>query len=120
VVTAIRFYKGSSNTGTHTGYLWRAGGTKLATVTFTGETASGWQTAILSTPVRLTVGTEYRVGMYSTSKFYALTSNGLATAVTNGPISTLATGGAYSNSTSYPSTTSKNKYWVDIIFDPDN
>ena len=120
VVTAIKFYKGSSNTGAHTGYLWNSGGTKLATVTFTGETASGWQTATLSTPVRLTVGAEYRVSMYSTSRFYAATSTGLRSVVTNGPISTIATGGAYSYSTSYPSTTSTTKFWVDVIFDPDN
>ena len=46
-VTAIRFYKGAGNTGTHTGSLWTASGTRLATVTFTGETATGWQTAKL-------------------------------------------------------------------------
>jgi hypothetical protein len=120
VVTAIRFYKGTSNTGTHTGYLWNASGTSLATVNFTGETASGWQTATLSTPVRLTVGAEYRVSMYSSTRVYALTTNGLSAAVTNGPISTIATGGAYAYSTGFPNTTSANKYWVDVIFDPDN
>src|SRR4029077_4721782 len=40
-ITGIRFYKGPGNTGTHVGNLWSAGGTKLATVTFTGESASG-------------------------------------------------------------------------------
>ena len=44
-VTAIRFYKGAGNGGTHTGSLWSSPGTRLATVTFTGETATGWQTA---------------------------------------------------------------------------
>ena len=34
VITALRFYKSSSNTGTHIGNLWTAGGTLLATVTF--------------------------------------------------------------------------------------
>ena len=45
-VTAIRFYKGAGNTGTHTGSIWdvdRDHGSR--TVTFTGETATGWQTA---------------------------------------------------------------------------
>ncbi len=70
--------------------------------------------------MRLTVGTEYRVSMYSTSRFYAATTNGLSAVVTNGPISTIATGGAYSYTTSYPSTTSTTKFWVDVIFDPDN
>jgi hypothetical protein len=120
VVTHIRFYKGTSNTGTHTGYLWSANGTRLSSVIFTNETASGWQTAVLATPVRLTVGAEYRVGMYGTSNRYPVTTGGLSAAVSSGPLSTIATGGASVNSTSFPSTTSTNKYWVDVIFDPDN
>ena len=40
---AVRFYKAAANTGSHTGSLWSATGTQLATVTFSGETASGWQ-----------------------------------------------------------------------------
>src|SRR5829696_5880713 len=42
-ITGVRFYKGSQNTGTHTGSLWSSTGTRLATVTFSGEPASGWQ-----------------------------------------------------------------------------
>jgi len=42
-ITGMRFYKGAGNTGTHTGNLWNASGTKLATATFTNETATGWQ-----------------------------------------------------------------------------
>jgi hypothetical protein len=120
VVTAIRFYKGTLNIGTHTGSIWNTSGTRLATVTFRNESASGWQTATLSTPLRLTVGAEYRVSLYSTTRVYALTTNGLSAVVTNGPISTIANGGASVFSTGYPNTTSANKYWVDVIFDPDN
>ena len=29
-VTGVRFYKGAANTGTHTGNLWSADGTRLA------------------------------------------------------------------------------------------
>ena len=50
--TGVRFYKAAANTGTHTGSLWSATGTRLAQVTFTNETASGWQAATFSTPVR--------------------------------------------------------------------
>ena len=46
-ITAIRFYKGPGNTGTHLGSLWTSDGDRLGTVTFTNETASGWQTATL-------------------------------------------------------------------------
>jgi len=120
VVTGIRFYKGTSNTGTHTGYLWSSTGTKLAEVTFAAETASGWQTATLTTPVRLTAGSEYRVGLYSTSRRYVVTTGALVSVVTSGPLSTIARGGASIASTSFPSTTSTNKFWVDVVFDPDD
>ena len=43
-ITGIRFYKAAANTGTHIGSLWTADGQRLAQATFTGETASGWQT----------------------------------------------------------------------------
>ena len=42
-ISGIRFYKGQSNTGTHTGTLWTTSGQALATATFTGETSNGWQ-----------------------------------------------------------------------------
>ncbi len=50
-ITGVRFYKGAGNTGTHVGNLWTPTGTLLATATFTGETASGWQQVTLATPV---------------------------------------------------------------------
>jgi len=120
VVTTIRFYKGLLNTGTHTGYLRNASGTVLAQVTFQNETGSGWQTAVLSTPVRLTVGAEYRVTLYSSSGRYSITNSALASSVTVGPLSTLANGGVAGTGTANPTTTSSNKYWVDVVFDPDN
>ena len=49
-VTGIRFYKAATNTGTHIGSLWSSTGTLLATATFTGETASGWQTVAVRHP----------------------------------------------------------------------
>jgi hypothetical protein len=38
-ITALRFYKGAANTGIHVGSLWTATGERLATVTFSDETA---------------------------------------------------------------------------------
>jgi hypothetical protein len=52
VVTAIRFYKGENNTGTHSGSIWYQGAL-LGTVTFADETASGWQQQALTTPVHI-------------------------------------------------------------------
>ncbi|WP_052676720.1 DUF4082 domain-containing protein [Microbacterium trichothecenolyticum] len=120
VVTTIKYYKGTLNTGTHTGYLRSATGTVLAQVTFQNETSSGWQSALLSSPVRLTVGTEYRVTLYSSSGRYAVTDGALASSVTVAPLSTVANGGVAGFGTSNPTNISSNKYWVDVIFDPDN
>ena len=120
IVTTIRYYKGTQNNGTHTGYLRSANGTVLAQVTFRNETSSGWQTAVLSSPVRLTAGTEYRVTLLNASGRYAVTSGALASVVTVGPLSTLANGGVAGYGSSNPTATNGNKYWVDVVFDPDN
>src|SRR6185503_3542687 len=56
-ITGIRFYKGASNTGTHIGHLWSSTGTKLAEITFTGESASGWQQMSFTTPVAVAINT---------------------------------------------------------------
>ena len=50
-ITGARFYKASTNTGTHVAHLWSSTGTLLATATFSGETASGWQSVNFPTPV---------------------------------------------------------------------
>ena len=65
-ITGIRFYKDADNTGTHIGSLWTSTGTLLATGTFTGESASGWQELDFSTPVPVTAGTTY-VASYHTA-----------------------------------------------------
>ena len=75
-VSGIRFYKASTNTGTHTGSLWTASGQLLAQATFTGETASGWQQVTFSSPVPINPNTTYvasyhaPVGHYSESSGY--------------------------------------------------
>ena len=71
-VTGIRFYKPAGNTGAHTGSLWNANGTtRLATVNFTGETASGWQQANFATPVAVTAGTTYVASYFTPNGDYA-------------------------------------------------
>lgn len=65
-VSGIRFYKGTGNKGTHVGTLWASKGAKLASATFTNETASGWQQVNFSTPVTIAANTVY-VASYHTS-----------------------------------------------------
>src|SRR5439155_1562250 len=77
-ITAIRFWKASNESGTHTGHLWSASGQLLATAIFSGETASGWRQQNLTTPVSITANTNYVVTVNPANSYYVDTSGGLA------------------------------------------
>jgi len=62
-ITALRFWKGATESGPHTGHVWTATGQLLATVTFSNESASGWQQQPLATPVAVAANTEYVVSV---------------------------------------------------------
>ena len=118
-ISGIRFYKEPDNTGTHTGTLWTASGTQLATGTFTNESTQGWEELDFSTPVAVTAGTTYVASYHTSAGHYAATSGGLSSAVTNGPLTALANGGvyAYGSSTTFPSSTyNGSNYWVDVVY----
>ena len=72
-VTGVRFYKASTNTGTHTGHLWTSGGILLASVTFTGETASGWQQATFPSAVAISAGVTYVISYLAPNGHYSYT-----------------------------------------------
>jgi len=69
-VTAIRFYKGAGNGGVHVGNLWTLSGVKLAAGTFANETASGWQTLTLGSPVAIQANTLYIVSYHAPQGHY--------------------------------------------------
>ena len=124
VVTGIRFYKNSGNTGTHTGLLYNSTGTLLAQVTFTGETATGWQQASFNTPVNITANQTYVAAYLSSSGFYSSTNGYFTQTVNSGPLTALADGTdgpngvyVYSNTPAYPTNTyQKSNYWVDLTY----
>ena len=89
-ITGIRFYKASTNTGTHVGSLWTAGGTLLATATFTNETTSGWQKVNFAKPVAISANTTYVAGYFAPKGHYSDTQSGLSSAVLNAPLSALS------------------------------
>lgn len=123
-ITGVRFYKYAPNTGIHTGSLWSSAGALLATVTFTNETASGWQQATLSSPVAIAANTTYVVSYHTNTGFYAATSDGFAAGLDNAPLHFLSNAAAGGNGVyrygaasacpkeSYQST----NYWVDATF----
>jgi hypothetical protein len=123
--TGVRFYKAAANTGTHVGSLWSSAGTRLANVTFTGESASGWQNATFATPVTLTPGTTYIVSYNAPNGHYSVTPSGLAVAQDNPPLHALADSSspngvfAYGPAGTFPTGSyNAGDYAVDVLFDP--
>ncbi len=115
-IKGIRFYKLPKNNGSHVGELYSSTGTLLSSATFTGETASGWQTVQFATSVAVLPGTTYVAALYSPSGGYAQTLNGLALPVTSGPVTGQANG-LYLYGHGLPTQTfSNSNYWVDIVF----
>jgi hypothetical protein len=124
-ITGVRFYKGANNTGTHVGNLWTTSGTLLATATFSGETATGWQQVSFATPVAVTANTVYVASYFAPNGRYAVDNNFFATSgVSNPPVNLLqdgVSGGngvyAYGAVSSFPSSTfQSSNYWVDVVF----
>jgi Domain of unknown function (DUF4082)/Bacterial Ig-like domain len=121
-ITKIRFYKGSENSGTHIGSLWTRTGTKLASVTFTGESSSGWQEATFANPVSVAANTTYVASYYAPSGHYSLSENYFVSATTRGPLTALKNGtdgvnGVYKYGTSgFPTSGyQSSNYWVDVV-----
>ncbi|MGB8167451.1 MAG: DUF4082 domain-containing protein [Chthoniobacteraceae bacterium] len=121
IVTSIRYYRPAQETGTHIGRLWTVGGTLLGTATFTNETASGWQSATLTTPVILAANTTYMVSV-NTNSYYPFTAQGLAASISNSPLSTVADGAnGVINDTAgvFPNRSFSNaNYFRDVLFTP--
>jgi hypothetical protein len=123
-ISGIRFYKASTNTGTHVGNLWSSTGTLLASAPFAGETASGWQQVNFAAPVPITANTIY-VGSYHTNtghysddqSFFA--ALGVDTPPLHALTNSVSVNGvyAYGVSSAFPNQTwNSSNYWVDVVF----
>jgi hypothetical protein len=77
--------------GPQTAKLWSATGTLLASATFSGETASGWQEVRFATPVAITANTNYVASYCTASGFYSVTQAYFALPVYT-PLRALANG----------------------------
>ncbi len=123
-VTAVRFYKGPSNTGVHTGHLWGPSGTPLGTATFAAETGTGWQQADFARPVAVAAGVAYTASYYAPAGGYAGDAGYFATAgVDAGVLHALADSapggdGVYAaGSDAFPASRyNAANYWVDVVF----
>ncbi|MEO8631384.1 MAG: DUF4082 domain-containing protein, partial [Betaproteobacteria bacterium] len=124
-ITGVRFYKAATNTGTHIGSLWTSGGASLGQVTFTNESAAGWQLANFSVPIAVSAGTTYVVSYHADNGHYADDIGMFAArGIDNGPLHALRDGvdglnGVYSygDASVFPSHGwQSSNYWVDVVF----
>lgn len=125
-VTGIRFYKAPANTGTHVAGLYNADGVLLRQATFTGESASGWQSVTFAAPVPVDAATTYVASYHAPNGRYSVTSAAFASAGIDNPplraLSDLVTANgvyAYSGSPVFPTSNyNATNYWVDVMFAP--
>jgi methionine-rich copper-binding protein CopC len=117
-ISGVRFFKESDNTGTHTGTLWSASGTALATGTFTSESTQGWEQLNFATPVQVTAGTTYTASYHTTTGHYADTGGNLSAPFTSGLLTVPVAGGVYLYGASgFPTNTfNGSNYWVDVVY----
>jgi len=125
VITGLRFYKASTNTGTHVGHLWTSSGALLGTVTFTAESGSGWQEVQFASPIPITANTVYVASYFAPSGHYSADSTYFSTVgYDDAPLHALANGvaggdGVYIYSATpgvFPTTNfNATNYWVDVV-----
>lgn len=117
-ITGVRFYKAATNTGAHTGHLWDYKGNLVASVNFTGETASGWQEADFATPVLVQANTYYTVSYSDPGGHYSYDHNIYTAPQDVLPYHLPANAGVFTYSVgTYPTSTfMSNSYYVDAVF----
>jgi hypothetical protein len=116
---AVRFWKTPQSGGTNVGNLWGPDGTRLATIRFSGESSSRWQTAFFTHPVSLQPGVRYVVSYFAPQGRYAITQHASAASLARNL--TLISSGiyAYGSTSGLPAHTwRESAYWADVVFIP--
>lgn len=122
--TGVRFYKAPTNTGVHTGEIFAANQDgdhffPLVSTTFTGESASGWQTAHFPRPTQLVPGRQYMVSYSAEHGHYSSDTNfNWGPTDAKSPVRTIAS--AVGNHSGYgydlpENTHQESNYWVDVL-----
>jgi hypothetical protein len=124
-IIGVRYYKSTTNTGTHIGNLWSNTGTLLRSATFANESSSGWQQVNFTNPVAITAGSTYVASYFAPSGHYSYGGNFFTTSgVDSAPLHALANGTDGNNGTysigavsTFPNNTFNSaNYWVDVVF----
>jgi hypothetical protein len=122
-ITEVRYYKSAANveSAPHQGAVWANGGTTpLIQETFSTYTASGWQKHTFSTPIAVTAGTTYWIGVFMHSGHYSYDSTTYPFTNTSGNLTADSSGYFYgaamqTDSTQFVDLGSHNAY-VDLGF----
>jgi hypothetical protein len=118
-VTALRYFRGASWTGTRTGHLWTGAGTQLAEATFVGDALPGWHQVALSSPVHVTAGETYVASYLSSDGSYSEDPGFFTTAFDAAPLHAPAsTNGVYLYGGGFPTQTPDDNadYGADVVF----
>ncbi|MGZ3769850.1 MAG: DUF4082 domain-containing protein [Bdellovibrio sp.] len=117
-IAAIKFYKSSMESGSHVGKIYSSSGALLASVAFANESASGWQQAVLASPLAISANTEYTVSVNTAAGYYVDTVSGLASMVSNGNLSSVVScNGVYGNVGALPTSCwMDSNYFRDVVF----
>ncbi len=121
-ITALRFYKGAGNAGTHVGHIWSSTGALLGSATFTSESASGWQQVAFNPAVPITANTVYIASYFGPSGHYSITPAAFTASVDNAPLhapaNSMTPNGVYAyGADAFPANSyNASNYWVDVVF----
>lgn len=115
-IIGIRYYKDSSMGGGYAGGVYDILGNLLVSLIFSGETASGWQQMLFSSPLSITANTNYIVAICFTDVYdywaasWPINSGNLHTNAT--PVSLYTAG----SSLVFPTTVGTVNWPVDVLF----
>jgi Domain of unknown function (DUF4082) len=119
-VLGCSFYKAPTNTGVHVITLWDASGKVLATQTATGETASGKQTVLFTSPVAIAANQTFICGYLAPRGHYAYDARFFLVPKNVPPLHIPINGGVYvygTLATRFPTSVAEaSNYWVDVLF----
>jgi hypothetical protein len=123
-IIGVKFFKGLTNTGVHTGRLWSSSGLQLAEADFQNESERGWQQVLFNAPVNVVPGQTYVVSYSAPNGNYAVDQGYFVSDLSAGPITVPDSVTAGGNGVfiagigSFPNQSFReSNYWVDVLFD---
>lgn len=127
MITAVRFYKASANTGPHPVRLWSNSGALITSANSGTESSSGWQQVDIPGGVHVQANTPYVASYSAPVGRFSQDVNYFTSAAGSSPIKGLAStttslNGIYATATgAFPTRSySASSYGVDVVFVPDS